>query len=488
MDAERPVVHTRAVESSTSATSSNISSLNSSESPRPDSGCSSTTSRSETSDADIELRRLEDGVPPPECSTSTAVLPTTPTRNSSPGGRIIPGSAPQWPRHTLSGTGSRVREPVQRAAVQSSSHWLSNTIGIVSLAASLSSLIFLGVRTYKLEVSQAVNGALAACTSLIQVTTLPNRLGPALTAFQANVTTLEASSSECKKSIAQGVIDSPYYVGKRALRHTSLFLVELKHAEIYAFSSNFYRALSISKTFYLLFLASATIVLGAVLLAFARRRSRGGEPLQSLARNEVLITRSGDKGTEIVAAPGVRLIRHNPDHNYSPGHVRRRIRSLQPEDEHGPDEVVAWQAINSSSDTLVNPFTGSNPSKVSITDQPAIKKHEGSIELETTGDNKTSFEPKTDNFILLPHWRIPHKNDYKKNGDQLGKTTTKGNTMRAIARMATGLSALAGGPEVDNAIVDKITYAENRIVAQRAGDSLAGLVTNERPSGRPQLV
>ena len=487
MDAERPVVHTRAVESSTSATSSNVSSLNSSESSQPDSGCSSATSQSETSDADIELPRFEDGVPPPNCSASTAVLPTTPARNSSPGGRSIPRSAPQRPRHALSRTGSRVRELVNRAAVQSSSHWLSNTIGIVSLAASLSSLIFLGVRTYKLEVSQAINGALAACTSLIQVTTLLDRLGPALTTCQANVTTLETSSSECKKSIAQGATKSPYYVSKRALRHISLFLAELKYAKLYT-SSNFQRALSISKTFYLLFLASITVVLGAVLLAFARRRSRDGEPLQSLARNEVLVTQNSEKGTKIVATPGVRLITHNPDHNHSPGHVRRRIRSLQLEDENGPDEVAAWQAINSSSDTLVDSLTESNPSKVSITDQSAIEKHEGSIELETTGDNKTSFEPKTDKFILLPHWETPHKNDNKKNGDHSGKTTTKGNTMRAIARMATGLSALAGGPEVDNAIVNKITYAENRTIAQRAGDSIAGLVTNERPSGRPQLV
>ena len=488
MDAERPVVHTRTVESSTSATSSNVSSLNRSESSRPDSGCSSATSQSETSDADIELRRFEDGVPPANCSASTAVLPTTPTRNSSPGGRSIPRSAPQWPRHTLSFTGSRVREPVHRAAVQSSSHWLSNTIGIVSLAASLSSLIFLGVRTYKLEVSQAINGALAACTSLIQVTTLPNRLGPALTTCQANVTTLEASSSECKKSIAQGVTDSPYYVGKRALRHTSPFLVELTHAKLYAFSSNFHQALSISKTFYLLLLAFTTVILGAVLLAFARRRLRDGEPVQSPARNEVLVTLYNEQGTETVAGQDVRVIKHNPDDNHDPGHLRRRIRSLQPEDENSPDEVTAWQAINSSSDTLVNPLTGSNPSKVSITDRPANEKYEGIIELETTGDNKTSFEPETDKIIHLPLWKIPNKNDNKKNSVHSGKTATKGNTMRVFARMATALSALAGGPEVDNAIVDKITYAENKIVAQRAGDSLAGLVTNERPSGMPQLV
>lgn len=170
MDAEQPPVRT------ISGTSSNVSSLartpslNCSESSRPYSGCSSASSHSESLDADIEFGRFQHGVPSANCSASSAVLPSAPTRNSSPGARSIPRSAPQQACHTLSGTGSRVQEPVGRPATESSSHWLSNTIGIVSLAASLSSLIFLGVRTYKLEVSQAINGALSACTSLIQVT------------------------------------------------------------------------------------------------------------------------------------------------------------------------------------------------------------------------------------------------------------------------------------------------------------------------------
>ena len=176
MDAERPGVHTSTVESSISATSSTLSSLagtsstKCSESSRPHSGCSSATSHFVTSDADIEFARSQHGVPSANCSASSAVLSSTPTRDSSPGDRSIPRSAPQRPCHSLSGIDSRVREPVRRAVIQSNSHWLSNTIGIVSLAASLSSLIFLGVRTYKLEVSQAINGALSACTSLIQVT------------------------------------------------------------------------------------------------------------------------------------------------------------------------------------------------------------------------------------------------------------------------------------------------------------------------------
>ena len=177
MDAERPGVHTSTPGSSTSATSSNPSSLagsssfNCSESPRPHSGCGSATSHSDNSDAEIEFNRFQHEVPPASCSTSNTVLPSTPPKSASPGNRTIPRSTPQRPCHTPSGTSGQAREPFRRATIQTSSHWLSkNTIGIISLAASLSSLIFLGVRTYKLAVSQTINTALSTCINLIQVT------------------------------------------------------------------------------------------------------------------------------------------------------------------------------------------------------------------------------------------------------------------------------------------------------------------------------
>ena len=180
MDAERPKIHASTAVPSTSATSSNLSSLggtsslNFSESPGPQSGYSSTTSHSDNSDAEIEFSRFQQVVPPASCCTSTTVLPSTPPKILSPGSRTIPRSTPHQPYRPISGTSNRAQERISRAGIQTSSHWLSrNTFGIVSVAASLSSLIliFLGVRMYKLEVSQAINGALSTCASLIQVTT-----------------------------------------------------------------------------------------------------------------------------------------------------------------------------------------------------------------------------------------------------------------------------------------------------------------------------
>ena len=281
---------------------------------------------------------------------------------------------------------------------------------------------------------------------------------------------------------------SPYHLGGRALRHASVVLVNLKRAKLHASTSNFHRALSISNTFYLLVSAFITVILGAILLLFARRRSRDGQPFQSSARDDILVTRHNEKGTETVAGQGVRVIKHNPNHNHYPSDLRRRIRSSQPEDENEPGEAAAWQSINSSFDTLVNPLIASNPSKVSITDRSANEKHEGLIELETTGDNKTFFDPETGEFIHLTPWRSPQKRDNESNDNHSGKAATRGDTPRALVRMATGLVAWAGGKEVDDALMRKITDAENRNIAQRAGDCLAGLVTNEQPSGWPQTI
>ena len=319
-----------------------------------------------------------------------------------------------------------------------------------------------------------------------------DRICPALTTRQANLATFETSSTECKKSIAQGVTDSPYHLGKRILRHASSFAVKVKRAELHTLSNSFHQALRISETFWLLVPVFATVVLGAILLAFARRKSRDGEPVQSAARSDILVTRVRGKETETVAEQDVRVVKQSADHDHYPGQLRRRLQPLQEENVKGASGVAAWHTINSSisssSETLDNPLTGSNPQRVSITDRSANETHEGLIELETTGDNKTYFDPETGEFIHLTPWKSPHKDDDESKDNHSGKAATKKDTAGAIARMATGLGAYAGGKDVDDALAREITDAENRRIAQRAGDCLAGLVTNEHPSGWPQTV
>ena len=269
-------------------------------------------------------------------------------------------------------------------------------------------------------------------------------------------------------------------------------MVEVKRAELYALSNGFHHALSISRTSWLLIPAFATILISAILLAFARRRSRDREPLQSAARTDVLVTRAKGKETETVAEQDVRVVKHNADHNHYPGHLRQRFQPLQAEADKGASEVATWQTINSSisssSETLVDPLTGSDPHKVSITDRAANETHEGLIELKTKGDNKTYFDPETGEFIHLTPWKSPHKDDDESKDNHSGKAATKKDTTLAFARMATGLGAWAGGKDVDDALAREIADAENRRIAQRAGDCLTGLVTHEQPSGWPQPV
>ena len=317
-----------------------------------------------------------------------------------------------------------------------------------------------------------------------------DRICPALTTRQANLTNFETSSTECQQIFAQGVTRSPYHLGKRILRRASSFVVKVKRAELQTLSNSFHQALRISETFWLLAPVFATVAIGAILLAFARRRSRDGEPVQSAARSDILVTRVRGKETETVAEQDVRVVKHNADHDHYPGQLRRRLQ--QEENVKGASGVAAGHTINSSisssSETLVNSLPGSDPQRVSITDRSANETHEGLIELETTGDNKTYFDPETGEFIHLTPWKSPHKDDDESKDNHSGKAATKKDTARAIALMATGIGAYAGGKDVDDALAREITDAENRRIAQRAGDSIAGLVTNENPSAWPQTV
>ena len=148
---------------------------------RPQSQCSS-TSQSDTSGSDLELRRIPKSVSPASQAplatlspSSTLVPSNTALSNSPPHNGNIPRSLPEEPAPTA-GTSSRFPGLSSLIPHRVSGHWLLDIIGIIiavtSLAASLASLIWLGVRTYKLAVSSAVNGAFSACTGLIQVSAM----------------------------------------------------------------------------------------------------------------------------------------------------------------------------------------------------------------------------------------------------------------------------------------------------------------------------
>ena len=202
--------------------------------------------------------------------------------------------------------------------------------------------------------------------------------------------------------------------------------------------------------------------------------------------------RHNHEGPEKITDQNVRVVRHNPGDDPYAGQLRQRIRNLQNQNDDDSRDNAVCQPYNSSTDTLVNPWPGPNPSKFTVTNNSADEKHEGLIELETTGDNRTFFDPETDDFLHFAPWKSTHSGEEDLDHNRLLKSTFEGSVKRALARMATGGAALAGGKKVDNTLQKKLTEAdekdESMRIPQRAGDCLAGQVTNERPRGWPQTV
>ncbi len=229
-------------------------------------------------------------------------------------------------------------------------------------------------------------------------------------------------------------------------------------------------------------------------LWFGGRQPPKGDVFTSPARFDYQITRHHESGPEVITGQAAKFIRHSPDEDQYPGELRRSIQLGEADGD--ADDRSAWQPYNSSTDTLVNPWAGHNPSKVSITNHPEDEKHEGLIELETAGDNKTFFDPETGEFIHITPWKSTQDDDTSVKADD------RGSVKRAIGKMFPGGMALGGGKAVGDAVKDKTEEVaksttierwhdemiQRKGVPQQAGDCMTGDLTKEAPSGRPQLA
>lgn len=238
-----------------------------------------------------------------------------------------------------------------------------------------------------------------------------------------------------------------------------------------------------------------SLLLGSLCLILIRQRNRKSEIFTSPARFDYQITRHHESGPEVVTGQATRFLRHRPDEDQYPGELRRSIELGEVEGD--TEDRSAWYRYDSSMDTLVNPWAGRNPSKVSITNPSGDEKHEGLIELETTGGNKTFFDPETGEFIHITPWKSTQDgNDGSVNGDD------KGSVNRAVPKIFSGAFALAAGKQVDAAVKTKSEETTKGTAVERwggemmqrrhrphqAGDCVTGGATNETPSGRPQIA
>ena len=270
-----------------------------------------------------------------------------------------------------------------------------------------------------------------------------------------------------------------------------------------------------------------------------RKQSRKAQDFPAMAvRNYVQITRHHPReGRAVTSEQGVRLIRHKPEEHHYLGQLRENLRHVLERD---PSEERAlgdlrrrkWKAVDDGDDKddedtnshvasirrqpIANWGLGSESSLISgwdddragrrlssVTIQSSMNddgedhqhEYQGLIELKTKagGKNKTFFDPETGEFIRLTPWKasavLDDDEGSKIHGDE------KGDTKAALARMGAGAVALGGGKSLDEEIMEELDRDDilgirddydSAKVPHLAGDAM--VITNEIPSGKPQLV
>ncbi|KAL9629004.1 MAG: hypothetical protein Q9164_007062 [Protoblastenia rupestris] len=229
-----------------------------------------------------------------------------------------------------------------------------------------------------------------------------------------------------------------------------------------------------------------------------RNKSRVDVPFTSAARSDLrdiqVIRYFDDAPQQITSGQGYRVLTHNPEEQHYLGKVRKRLRSSQHKIGDNDIDSAAWASENSSADTLVTQGSqcSSTPSKVSLrhVKDNDKKEYDGVIELPARGKTRNFFDPKTGEFIHLAPWRSTHDEE-KESGVKIKE---RRKAKPALAQMATGAGALAGGKNADDLFLEELQdtvipkIPQKKKIPQRAGDCFAGLVTNEAPTGKPHML
>lgn len=310
---------------------------------------------------------------------------------------------------------------------------------------------------------------------------------------QSGFTTLENSTPLCKTAMKNGPLGSPYHLGKRTL-HKTLALASrwmkdpAKHTCGFPYiacqsqeANTTYRNISTPAM-----IISTTVALGALILIVARRNARSTEVFTSPALSDIQITHHDDSGPKSVTGQGI-IERHNPEDHHDLGQLRKRIRASQDQDNLIKD-TAPLQSANSSSTTLVG---GSNKAQVSLQNHSSGEKHEGLIELQMNGNTKAFLHLETGEFFRLKHWKRQHNDDSVSSSDSDNPPSIE---EKDFAQRGHGASALAKGKAVKVKLIEELqleheTWRNRHSHAmQLAGDCVAGLVTNEFPTGKPQTI
>ena len=137
-------------------------------------------------------------------------------------------------------------------------------------------------------------------------------------------------------------------------------------------------------------------------------------------------------------------------------------------------DTAPLQATNSSSTTLVD---GYNNSQVSLQNRSSGEKNEGLVELQMNGSTKAFYKLDTGEFLHVKHWKRQRDDDSDSSSDSQNPVSIE---EECFTQDGPVTSALAKGKAARDKCIGHAT--------QQAGDCLAGWITNEYPTGKPQLI
>lgn len=212
------------------------------------------------------------------------------------------------------------------------------------------------------------------------------------------------------------------------------------------------------------------------------------------------ITHHDDSGSQTVSGQG-RIIKEKPEEDQL-AHIERHIHRSQDHDQDLGYDAEWRLSNNTSAETLVAPWRDlRKPSNVSVVDESANEKHEGLIELEVAGKTRAFFKPSTGEFLHLKPWKSTHDAGSDSDSDERrlkAKAEEKGSVHRVLGQMLIGGTSWAAGKRVEKVLAEGLQkegviwgeegLRHRRQPPLRAGDCVAGEVTNEWPSGKPTLV
>lgn len=267
----------------------------------------------------------------------------------------------------------------------------------------------------------------------------------------------------------------------------------------------------------MLLFTSAMLILG-VLLYWLVYPSRNEPAITSQAQTEVKVTRHYSDGALTIISDGsLNFTKNYPGDDHPLGEIRRRLVGDRAQNEsrdsiHSDGYLSNLDSKNSSANTLVGSWTGSEIFKVSITTSHDQKKHDGLLELRSTDSTKHFLDPDTGEFIHLTPWKSTTVN-----GDKAStrKAKPKHDVSHVVAKIVAA-SAAVTSKNVDEKTLAKekkkwtkgikeVKEEGERKLAReikerkekkdakdkkppRAGDCITGNIIQETPSAKPTLV